>query len=49
MNAPRYFWIAATILVAIIALILLFSHVDFNGNDNNRVGMPTTTMGVVHE
>lgn len=33
--APRYFWWAATAVLVLIALILFFTHVDF---DDNRVG-----------
>lgn len=36
--APRYFWLAATALVIIVALILLLSNVDFEDDDD--IGLP---------
>jgi hypothetical protein len=44
MNAPRYFWLIASALLAIIALILLLSHIDFS--DDGDVGAPATMIGV---
>ena len=40
MNAPRYFWLAATIVLAIVGVILFFSAFDFD--DDDEVGAPTT-------
>lgn len=39
MGAPKYFWVAATAVLVIIALILLFGHVDWDDNDD--VGAPS--------
>lgn len=34
MNAPRFFWVAATALIVIIAAILLFGHLDWDDDDD---------------